>query len=293
MNSARKRLRYPIIATSILAVAAAVAAFFVFGPNRQAYSAARGLSNSDIQVNGNPFGLFVHLESESADSLRQLGTASNQALLQSLEDPNKFAAAHKLLTEINPEAFQAASPYWGSDMDPFAMASNDFDEELIPALRDFWGKALAEPQGFAEDERRMEFNYVTTADFELGDFVPCGEESAEFELLISARSRGKSFYQHRQSFCRHKGELTNPAEQPGLPPDHTACALLANGTMTGQLQYSKFSQDSVTVKIEWAVTLDGAEEYFRREFEVVPGEDGLVHAGKGNRFEWSFLPSSK
>lgn len=30
-------------------------------------------------------------------------------------------------------------------MDSFAMASNDFNENLIPVLLDFWNKALEEP----------------------------------------------------------------------------------------------------------------------------------------------------
>lgn len=284
----RRLLQFSI--SSLLVFTAIVAVVLAFGPNLRAYFAVRGLSNADVHVNGSPFGLFVELESESADTLRKLGTKSNRSLLASLEDPDKFAAAHKLLTEINREKFQAASPYWGSDMDPFAMASNDFDESLIPVLRDFWSKALEEPQGFSADERRLEFEYLNTASYKIGDLVPCDAEAAEFELLICARSGGKQFYQHRQTFCRHTGDATDPAGQPGISPKHTACALLVNGTMSGQLQYSRFAQNSVSVKIEWSVTIERDQEFFRREFEVTSGKNGLVHSGKGNRFEWSFLP---
>jgi len=289
----QKRRLFQFSIASCLVFTAIVAAVFAFGPAFRAYVAAQGLSNSDVHVNGGFFGLFVDLDSESADTLRQLGTVSNRSLLSSLEDPGKFAVAHKLLTEINHDKFQAASPYWGSDMDPFGRASNDFDEDLIPVLCEFWKKTLAEPQGFSEDERRIEFDYLTTAGYEIGELVPCDAESANFELLVRARSNGKCFYQYKQPFCRHVGESTNPSEQPGMTPSYTACALLVNGTMTGQLQYSKFSKDSVTIKIEWSVTLDGVEEYFRREFEVSLGDNGLVHAGKGNRFEWAFSSFSK
>lgn len=289
----RKRRFYQFSIASILFGTAVVAVIPAAGPNVRAYIAIRGLSNGDLRVDGNPFGLFVRLDSDSANTLRQLDTDSNRSLLASLENPEKFAAAHKLLTEINHAKFQSASPFWGSDMDPFALASNDFDENLMPVLRNFWRKALAEPHGFSDDERRMEFSYLHRANFAIGDLVPCGAESAEFELLISARSGGRYFYQHRQSFCRHVGESTNPAGQPGITPMHTVCALLSNGTMTGQLQYSKLSQNSVTAKIEWSVTIDGDQEYFRREFDASLGSDGLVHAGNGNRFEWSFLTTSK
>ncbi|MEZ6096779.1 MAG: hypothetical protein R3C03_21565 [Pirellulaceae bacterium] len=284
----QKRRVFQFSIASSMVFTAIASATLAFGPTIRAYVATQGLSNTDVYVNGNPFGLFVLLESDSADTLRQLGAASNQSLQAALKDPNRFAAAHRLLLEINPEKFQLASPYWAYDMDPFGSASNDFDEELIPVLENFWKKALAEPQGFSDDDRRLEFRYVEPATYEIGDLVPCEADSADFELTICAWCDNKCVYQYGHSFCRHKGESTDPLQQPGLLPMHTACAMLVNGSMSGTLQYSKFAKNAVTVKIEWTVSLDGVEDYFRREFDVVLGDDGFVDAGQGNRIQWSF-----
>ena len=106
-------------------------------------AAIRELSNNDLSVDGNFFGLDVRVTGNAASTLEQLGTKSNALLLDALHDSNKFAAAHVMLTRINMVEYQLSAAEWNHlKIDLFADGMTDVHAEQIPNLIAFWKRQL-------------------------------------------------------------------------------------------------------------------------------------------------------
>ena len=86
---------------TIFVIVTIVACVLAFGPWMRAYLNVRSLSNSDVKVDGSYIGLMVSLDTSAANALRKQGRSANPLLLAALREPDKFAAAHVLLTNIN------------------------------------------------------------------------------------------------------------------------------------------------------------------------------------------------
>ena len=93
--------RFQFSLFSLFAVMTGVAIFLGVAPMVRTEWALRSLSNKDVNVDGNYFGLDVKIKSPAAEKLVSYGRGANRALERALADPDKFAAAHVLLTEIN------------------------------------------------------------------------------------------------------------------------------------------------------------------------------------------------
>jgi hypothetical protein len=71
----------------------------------------RGLSNGDVVWDGNTFGLHPAIESDAAKAARAQGAAAIPGLLEALDDPDRFVAAHVVLTQVAGVTY-SAFPAW-------------------------------------------------------------------------------------------------------------------------------------------------------------------------------------
>ena len=112
-------------------------------PQLRAYYAIQRLSNNDLQVNGNYFGLDVRISGDAASTLEGLGSSANSWLLDAVDDTDKFAAAHVLLTKINMTKYNLSASEWNHlHIDLFHDGTVDFHSEQIPKLVSFWNRRL-------------------------------------------------------------------------------------------------------------------------------------------------------
>lgn len=150
------RLQFSLL--TLFGMMTAVAVGFGIAPTIRVQLAVRALSNNDIEVDGGPLGLMVKINSPAAEKLRHLGHQANSALVRALNDPERFAAAHVLLMEINenPSWFTAykgdEASHWNEmQIDLFANGKVDFHAEQIPKLQDFWRNHLSKHRPGEED----------------------------------------------------------------------------------------------------------------------------------------------
>lgn len=153
------------------------------------------------------------------------------------------------------------------------------DEDDDPFGDTNWSSSSAEGEYFSLFE---------TAEYKAGDLVPCSDDLAEFILEINAMSQGSSFYRRQQSFCRHRGDDTDPRGKPGFTPETLVCAMMSNGFASGTLHYTKFGSKTVSVKIKWSASQGENSQLFQGEFDVQLGQNGEANAGSGNTFAWAF-----
>jgi hypothetical protein len=62
------------------------------------------IANSDITWDGSYIGLTPRIEGEASKNVLALGAPATAALVAALDDPERFAAAHVLLTQIRRES---------------------------------------------------------------------------------------------------------------------------------------------------------------------------------------------
>ena len=71
------------------------------------------IANSDIAWDGTYIGLTPRIEGEPSRNVLALGTPATAALVAALDDPERFAAAHVLLTQIRMHgAFEVSGHSW-------------------------------------------------------------------------------------------------------------------------------------------------------------------------------------
>ncbi len=108
--------------------------------------AIRALSNKDVEVHGGYLGLQVDLKSRAAEYLKRVGPNANGALERAIGDPERFAAAHVLLSEINDNQsnFSGSSSHHNNMKITLYGDSRgtDFHAEQIPKLQEFWRNRL-------------------------------------------------------------------------------------------------------------------------------------------------------
>jgi hypothetical protein len=112
--------------------------------------ALRALFNKDVEVHGGYLGLQVDLKSRAAEYLKRVGPSANKALERAIADPERFAAAHVLLSEINDNQSNfsgSASHHNNMKITLYADERGvDFHAEQIPKLQEFWRNRLYESQ---------------------------------------------------------------------------------------------------------------------------------------------------
>lgn len=137
LSNTKLRLQFSLF--TLLGMVTIVAVVLGVAPTVRVQLAMRGLSNEDVNVDGNYFGLQVDIESPTAEKLKRLGPQANGALERALADPKKFAAAHVLLTEINELQFRFSASHWNRmEIDLYADGRVDFHAEQIPKLQALW-----------------------------------------------------------------------------------------------------------------------------------------------------------
>ena len=70
------------------------------------------LSNDDIEWNGNIFGLSAEIRGNADTELLNADRSADAVLLDALADPEKYAAAHVLLTMIHAEPYKVSGGEW-------------------------------------------------------------------------------------------------------------------------------------------------------------------------------------
>ena len=80
--------------------------------NARVERAAAELRNADITWDGSDVGLLPHVTGPPARYLADHPEASRPYLLAALEDPNRFAAAHVLLTMASSKLHSMSASHW-------------------------------------------------------------------------------------------------------------------------------------------------------------------------------------
>lgn len=145
MNERPNKQRwYQFSLGSLFVLTTLVALWFGVGPRVRAYWAVQRLSNGDVQVDGNIFGLDVQIRGDAAEEVLNLGKAANPSLQSALDNPERFAAAHVLLTRINQNRYFVSASHWnGLEIDLYADGRVDFHSEQMPELKQIWKDHLA------------------------------------------------------------------------------------------------------------------------------------------------------
>jgi hypothetical protein len=143
-----RRLQFSL--HTLFAVTTAVAVFLGISPMIRREWALQELSNKDVQVAGTYVGLWVDIQSPAAERLKRSGASANWVLESALGDPEKFAAAHILLSEINQRrglldlGYVDTATHWNEmQISLYADGRVDFHKEQIPKLQEYWRKRLA------------------------------------------------------------------------------------------------------------------------------------------------------
>lgn len=118
------------------------------GEASEADRLAREIRNTDIQWDGTYVGLMPRLATERANRLLTLGEAAIPSLLAALDDAERFAAAHVLLTRISGVEFEAgAGQYNGLRVELLANGAAKLDPAQRAELAARWRKwSVATPR---------------------------------------------------------------------------------------------------------------------------------------------------
>lgn len=99
------------------------------------------LRNSDIEWDGTFVGLWPHVKGEAAKRLLALGERASPALRAALDDPEKFATAHVLLTHLEMNKYEVSVSHWnGLKVDIHADGTVDLYPEQMPEIKAMWVK---------------------------------------------------------------------------------------------------------------------------------------------------------
>lgn len=102
------------------------------------------LRNSDVEWDGNYFGLKPTISGSSAKYLADNAKIARKYLLNALDDPEQFAVAHVLLTELQEGAsYSVSATHWnGLRVTLHADGRVQLFPEDRSALKEFWHKKL-------------------------------------------------------------------------------------------------------------------------------------------------------
>ncbi|MCE9526551.1 MAG: hypothetical protein K8R36_10910 [Planctomycetales bacterium] len=137
----RIRWRFQFSLFTLLGVVTIVAVVLGVAPIVRMELALRALSNKDVKVQGGFVGLRVDLDSPVAEYFKRSGPKANWRLESALADPNRFAAAHVLLSFINQKRIHSNHSQW-NEMQISCGADDEFPTEQIPKLQEFWRNRL-------------------------------------------------------------------------------------------------------------------------------------------------------
>lgn len=113
----------------------------------RAKAAARRVRNSDVAWHGGVLGLTPQLQGEASTLASSLGEPLVAPLLDALADPERFVAAHVLLTKLTgeyelirplPGVAQAGKRWNGLRVQLHADGSVTYDPDDIPILQRRW-----------------------------------------------------------------------------------------------------------------------------------------------------------
>lgn len=96
------------------------------------------LSNSDVKWDGNRFGLMPILTGTAAQQLLDAGDEAVPGLLEALSDPDKFVAAHVILTKLSGVEYTALPDWNGLSVNLAADGTVTIDPAQRPALIGRW-----------------------------------------------------------------------------------------------------------------------------------------------------------
>lgn len=96
------------------------------------------LSNADVRWDGTLSGLTPTLTGEAATQLLQLGDQAVPELLEALSDPDKFVAAHVILTRLSGVQYQAFPAWNGLEVVLAADGTVSIDPAQQPVLIERW-----------------------------------------------------------------------------------------------------------------------------------------------------------
>lgn len=95
--------------------------------------------NSDLSWDGNYLGLAPKIVNPKTAALLTVGPEIEPELIALLDDPERFAVAHVLLTLRRKEPFQLDAAQWnGLHVTLESSGAVHYDERDMPALREKW-----------------------------------------------------------------------------------------------------------------------------------------------------------
>ena len=108
-------------------------------PNEDLQLQISQLANSDIIWEGTTFGLYPAIMDKAAQNILKQGERAAPGLRDALSDPDKFAAAHVLLTMIGKKEFPASAEHWnGLRVDLEADGTVKLHPEQMAEIKKTW-----------------------------------------------------------------------------------------------------------------------------------------------------------
>ena len=101
------------------------------------------LRNSDITWGGSYGGFTPRTTGDTARAIRQRGISATPLLVEALDDPQRFAAAHVVLTEMHfwGRSFHS-TPWNGLRVTLYGDGTVDLHSEQMPSIKEFWDREL-------------------------------------------------------------------------------------------------------------------------------------------------------
>jgi len=138
---ARRWFQFRLLTLLGLMTAAAIG--LACWPTLRLYWLVETISNDQVCVDGTTLGLMVQFDTRAAQQVRSYGPRANPALIVALNDPDRFAAAHVLLTEINCREYSLNGGKWNElEIALYGDGRIDFHPEQIPHLQGYWKARL-------------------------------------------------------------------------------------------------------------------------------------------------------
>lgn len=130
---------------TLLTAVTVIACCLAIGPDVFAYWSVRTLTNKEVQVDGTYLGLIVGVTPRHTKRVKWAGRRAHRHLLLALRDPNRFAAAHVVLHNMDQAgSINVSSTRWnGLYLTLHGDGSVDFHPEQIENLASWWEAKLA------------------------------------------------------------------------------------------------------------------------------------------------------
>src|SRR5262245_20170495 len=129
---------------SLLTAVTLIAFCLAIGPEVFAYWSVRTLTNKEVKVDGTYVGLIVGVTPRNSQRIKWAGRRAHRHLIRALQDPNRFAAAHVVLTNMHSGGLNISSTRWnGLYLTLRADGSVDFHPEQMEDLASHWETYLA------------------------------------------------------------------------------------------------------------------------------------------------------